>query len=309
MTLSAAQLELRKHAIGSSEIGAIAGLNPWRGPLDVWLSKTGRDDRDQNMQQSLGHYLEPIIARIYRDKLEDEIELVPGTSMLSEEEPWVVVTPDYHVLSKVRNTRLLEIKNVGWRVAHHWQSDRAPDYVFAQAQYQMRGTGIDVADVAALLGGRDFYVITLPYEKDFADALSEIARVFLVDYVLPDKPPPPDATDGWKEYVAKRFPRHTSDQMLTASEGLEKLVGELRQIRKDQDLAESRRTELETQIKNAIGENCGLRGDGWQITWKAPAQGTVSWKNVAEALKPAAELIEQHRSQPARRFLLTEKDR
>lgn len=44
MTISPAQLELRKKHLGASDIPAILGLNPYRTPADVWLIKTGQVD-------------------------------------------------------------------------------------------------------------------------------------------------------------------------------------------------------------------------------------------------------------------------
>ena len=308
MSLTAEDLALRKHGIGSSEIAAIAGLNPWRGPMDVWLAKTGRDHSESNLAQDLGHYLEPVIAQMYVDKLQDErVNLCKGNTIVCEREPWMVATPDYLVFSESENTRLLEIKNVGWRVAPHWESDRAPDYVFAQVQHQMHVVGLERSDVCALLGGRDFFVIPVAYDRAFADALSEIARVFMVEHVQPDKPPPVDASESWKRYVAERFPRQRKDTLDPATPEVEKLVGELRGVKAEESALETRRDELETKLKALIGDRAGYAGDGWYVSWKAPAQGTVSWKSVAEALNPSEELIAKHRSAPSRRLLLQEK--
>ena len=40
--LTAEQIELRKTGVGSSDIGAVAGLSPYASPLDVWLQNRER---------------------------------------------------------------------------------------------------------------------------------------------------------------------------------------------------------------------------------------------------------------------------
>lgn len=39
MPLSPEQHAIRRGGISGSEIAAVAGLNPWAGPIDVWRSK------------------------------------------------------------------------------------------------------------------------------------------------------------------------------------------------------------------------------------------------------------------------------
>ena len=35
-------LDARRNGIGGSDVAAVLGANPWRTPLEVWLSKTGQ---------------------------------------------------------------------------------------------------------------------------------------------------------------------------------------------------------------------------------------------------------------------------
>ena len=44
MTITEKQLAARDSGLGSSEIAAILGRDPWRTAWDVWAVKTGRAD-------------------------------------------------------------------------------------------------------------------------------------------------------------------------------------------------------------------------------------------------------------------------
>src|SRR5262249_37062474 len=63
VSLTAAQMELRRSATGSSEIAAVAELNPYAGPFDIYLEK--RDEAPPRVLTDrlwLGEKKEPLLA-------------------------------------------------------------------------------------------------------------------------------------------------------------------------------------------------------------------------------------------------------
>lgn len=71
--LSAEQKELRRNYLGSSDLPAILGLDPFRSRLDVWYEKTGRvKDFDGNRATLLGNLFEEPLIRF--------VEIVTGAT-------------------------------------------------------------------------------------------------------------------------------------------------------------------------------------------------------------------------------------
>ena len=63
--------ELRRSGVGGSDVSAILGMNPWRGPFDVWLEKTGAVDQfGENPAMMRGRLFEPAIANWYSEVTE-----------------------------------------------------------------------------------------------------------------------------------------------------------------------------------------------------------------------------------------------
>lgn len=298
MTLTAEQLEIRKRGLGSSDIAAVCGLNPWRKPIDVFLEKTGRSESSApTMRTRIGHALEAQIAQLYAD--DHQAVLDPGTTVVSEREPWLVATPDFIAMDIERRPTIVEIKVVGARVAHHW-SDGLPDYVLAQILHQQRVTGIHLGVCAALIGGTDYQTFDCPYLQEVSDDLAEIAREFWHEHVLKDIAPPIDASDSWRSYVARKFPVELRP-ILPANEEAEAIAKRLALARAKESAAAEERAECETALKLLIGDSAGLRGSDWQATWKRRA-GSPQWKRIAEELGAPTDLIEKHRAEPVRMF-------
>ena len=58
-------LARRRTGIGGSDVGAICGVDPFRGPLDVYLEKIGANEEEFNANMDAGIRLEPIVKDLY----------------------------------------------------------------------------------------------------------------------------------------------------------------------------------------------------------------------------------------------------
>jgi len=73
---SHADILARRAWVGASEVSAIAGVNPYAGPLDVYLSKVldGADllrhahRLDRELPIRIGNALEPTMLRLYEER-------------------------------------------------------------------------------------------------------------------------------------------------------------------------------------------------------------------------------------------------
>lgn len=309
--LTAEQHAIRATGVSASEIAAIAGLNPFASPIDVWLQKPTPEreaiipEEDPFGPSDVGNVLEPAVLELYSKRTGNKTERC-ATTLRHPALEWALATPD----AFVDPNHLVEIKCVGPRMASDW-SEGPPSYVYCQALWQMLVTDAQVVDVAALFGPTEYPQIW-PVARDdelIAD-LVDIGRRFWFEHVLTNIPPPQQPDEDRTEYLAKRFRQLRGDYLELQDEDLAKLEELHRQERAATvaaDGAELRRDGLRNDIRELIGEYAGVRlPDGGRYDWKAPAGGSVAYKAIAEALAPfgkiPADILAAHTSRPQRRF-------
>lgn len=85
MAITPAQLEARKNFIGSSDIAAILGLNPYATAWDVWCDKVGLEKKDQGdmSKARFGTRMEPVLREWLADELGRPVVECKETAMHS----------------------------------------------------------------------------------------------------------------------------------------------------------------------------------------------------------------------------------
>lgn len=308
--LTPEQLKKRKAGIGSSDIAAVAGLNPWRKPIDVFLEKTGRSSSAGTIQTRVGDTVEGAIATLYQQDRPCTFLAMPEPTVVRE--PWEIATPDRIAVASphdgapidLTHRRIVEIKMVGARVAHHWTEESPPDYVLAQVLWQLHVLKVERGDIAALIGGTDFRIYDVAFASEVAEALAEIAKTFWHENVLKDIPPAVDSSESWKRYVAERWPRSTGE-IVQAPDEAEVVARRLVAAKLALVEAEACYDQAANEMKAMLQERAGFRGAGWTCTWKNTASGAPDYKALCEALGATEEQIENYRRPGARRFLFT----
>jgi putative phage-type endonuclease len=277
--LTKEERELRRRAIGASEIGAIAGLNPWQSALDVWLLKTGRaEERPDNERSRMGKRIEGLIAEWYCEEVRASRYDKP-TTQVHPSEPWMIASPDLVTSAGPNADRLCEIKLVGFRVSPHWRSGGdlvIPAYVTSQVLWQMLVTGIRLCDVAVWFGvDRDQqHIIDAPWMDDIAAELQQIGRDFWKRNVLGDIPPPIEATESWRAYLDELWPRNERPGIAEASDEADGWAQRFLTAKALEQEASAEKLEAEIQLKSLIGDLDGIQRTGkWRATWKANVQG------------------------------------
>ena len=216
----------KSFGIGASEISAVAGLNPYASPWDVWLRKTGQaSDEPENEPMEWGHRLEPAIRQKYVDQTGATV-IVPPESMYHPQTTWARATPDGIVARTIGGIfdptvracwqHLLQCKNVGGWVEKSW-TDAPPVYVQLQEQWELYVTGLARADVAALIGGNQFRVYTVHREQRVIDDLVTIAADFWRK-VETRTPPPVDESDACREHFESKYAKSDAVELVADGE-------------------------------------------------------------------------------------------
>jgi len=193
MTLSASQIEVRRKFVGSSDAAALCGEDPYKTPLDVYLTKVYETTDITSDAIVVGDLLEPMLI--------DYAEKVLGISF--ERSVWF----DNGKLSA--NLDAIQWSCEGEGESHveakttslqdGWGEESVPNDVPAkvliQCHHQFHCAGTNIAYVPVLLGGIGGLKLKL-YRVERNDRLVESVvercESFWDKYVTPMIPPPGD---------------------------------------------------------------------------------------------------------------------
>lgn len=171
-------LAARRTGIGSSDAAAICGMSPWQTAWELYLDKKGElPDRDPTPAMLWGLRLEPALADAYCAERKG-VELAKLKDIVRHPlHHWMIANPD----RVCDDGRLVELKTASSFVASEWGepgTDQIPEVYLIQVQHQMAVTGADLCDVAALIGGQDFRIYTVPRSEKVIARLIEIEGDF-----------------------------------------------------------------------------------------------------------------------------------
>jgi putative phage-type endonuclease len=297
-------LKVRESGIGSSEVATIVGLNPWETPYQLWRRKIGLDaPKQENFAMKAGHYLEDAVAQFWHDETgRDIIKASAGDWIIRDNDrPFLQVSPDRTFwLGESRSPSdkgILECKTTQMSI----DGDDLPKHWFCQVMYQLGVAGYTQGSIAWLCSGREFGYKNLDFVPDFYGWLIEEVERFWVDNVQGHKEPEPTNVSD----ILLKFNRHTDGKIVETSEEIFEVYQNLKEVRRELDAIEARKTELEDKIKLAFGDAEGLSFGGQTIaTWKAPKPSSKFDAKAFQAAHPDLTREFTVPTQGARRFLL-----
>jgi len=295
-----AWLEERRKGICATDIAAISGIHPYKTALEVYVEKTEGTDKDLSDNEAVewGLRLEEVIATKYAES--HGVELTDCGLVVHPDTDWRRATPDRLVVGEDRG---VEVKTAGIRQAARWgeeQTDQVPEEYLVQVAWQCATLGYDTWDIAVLLAGQEYREYRLHRDTELEAGLIQLGHDFWTDHVLKRIPPPLDGSDSARAYLLGRFPRNV-EPLLTATPEAEEWAGKLREAKDRIAEAEADEARAKQELMAIIGDHDGIEGDFGKIYWRLQA-GRASWKSIAEALNPPAELIEKHTGPGTRVF-------
>jgi putative phage-type endonuclease len=300
-------LEVRKGGIGSSEVATIVGLNPWETPYQLWRRKTGLDaPKAENAAMRNGHHLEDAVSRMWSDA-NPAREVIKRSAIdwiiRDNDRPYLQVSPDRTFwLGESRSPEakgILEIKTTRMKV----DPEDLPKYWFCQVQYQLGVAGYQQGSLAWLSAGMgfDFGFKDLQFVPDFYDWLVEEIERFWTDNIKGGKEPEAVSVQD----VMLKYNRHTDGKTIECSDEVFEAYKQLKDVRKELDAIEERKSSLEETIKMAFLDAEALSYGGETIaTWKAPKASAKFDAKAFQAAHPDLAKEFTTMQQGARRFLL-----
>lgn len=148
--LTLEDLQDRQHYLCASDVPAILGLCPHRGPWDVWLSKTRPPEEPHNTpEQMLGHTLEPVLALLYAAR--EGVATSPAPRLYRD--GWMACTPDFWTSGGWGlECKALAMPLEGWGIPG--TDDVREDYR-TQVEWSMMVAGVSRWDVVVAGMARD----------------------------------------------------------------------------------------------------------------------------------------------------------
>lgn len=199
-------LDHRKNGITGSDVAALIGADPRRGPLRVFNEKRGK--YRQHISTQLDHAarrgkaLEPLIGEIFSEETGYPLLPTPGL-IANRNEPWIRGTPDYiTIVPHLKKPAVVECKSRNSVSGMHegWTSDEPPDGPTIQTCWYMLTGGWQYGFIAGLVDDK-FHWFALERDEEFLQNLLTVAKRFYYEHLLPGIPPPPDALEGTTEML------------------------------------------------------------------------------------------------------------
>lgn len=299
-------LDIRKGGIGSSEVATIVGLNPWETPYQLWRRKTGLDaPKEENAAMRNGHHLEDAVSRMWNDATGREIIKRSAIDWIirDNDRPYLQVSPDRtYWLGESRSPEakgILEIKTTRMKV----DADSIPQYWFAQLQYQLGVAGYEQGSLAWLSAGQgfDFGYKDIKLVSSFFEWIIEEVSRFWTDCVQGGQEPNAISVKD----VLLKYNRHTDGKLIECSDEVFNAYLKLKEVRRELDSLEERKTALEDTIKMAFGDAEALTYGGDTIaTFKAPKPSAKFDAKAFQKDHPDLAKPYLQTQQGSRRFLL-----
>lgn len=289
MSTTKQRQQLIRRGVGASEVAAVAGLNPWKQPIDVWLSRFEPEDSGSSYLARRGQLLEPGLIKLLGEQL--GCQVVPNRkSVVCADDPLCFATPDGYVEGLP-----VDVKMPGPRTWHEWVDEDGdpivPVQYVCQIAWQTRATGKPRGLIAADLGDRLFFR-WLPRDPQLETMLVESVQEFWA-YVERKEPPPPQTDDTYAvgRYLDARHPRSGgqlvrigADQQ--ADNPIVSAAYEGIRARKNKKIAEERYHAAQTRAKELLADSPGFEIEGLgRLTWtNNKDREMIKWEKLAKQL-------------------------
>ncbi len=289
--------ERRRSSLGASEVAAALGLMPdgevYSRPIDIWLDKTGaeRVTPIARGRTEAGHRFEPVVRNWYRDLVRSDV--VESNTLRHPEHAWVTCTPDSLVMVDGAPKRNVQIKCVGARPSFSWPgmcsipdddgpfiinpSEGIPQYYRVQVEWEMGILHaihhVEETHLVALLGGTELRIYEVRRDQELWGALFEAASKFWFDHVVADVPPPPDGSEAFKKFLARRYPQAERADLEPMPREVEALARRYLKSREIEGRASDAKDLVANELRAAIGERAGFVGLGIKVVWRNTKKG------------------------------------
>jgi putative phage-type endonuclease len=272
-----AWLTARRELLTASDVAAVLGVDPRRGPLAVYCEKLGAPSAEETAWMKWGRRVEGAVADWYADDTGRTI-FDQGAYAIQRhpDVPWIGATLDRWQSARSSDktpspiadvqTGPLEAKAVAGFKAKEWREDPPLHYV-VQLQAQMACTGAQWGTLAALVGGLELVWKDILRSEDFLVAAYPKLEEFWMR-VQRREPPPADALPGTTEALKRLWPEPDGETVNLDNDALS-LVAKWEQKKVELVDLDDEATRVENDLRARMGSaTFGALPDGSYLTLK-----------------------------------------
>jgi putative phage-type endonuclease len=258
-------LILRHRGLGSSDVGAVLGLNRFKTAFQVWQEKRAPKPPEdiESPKARLGLLIEDDIAELYMEETGAKV-IRDNKIRFHPEHEFLFCNIDRLILPKDegQGRGILEIKSVGLFAWQTWEAEIPLSY-WAQVQHQMYVSGYRWGEFAVLVRETaEWTRIPFEYDKTYAENQAATCIKFWNENVLKGVPPDQVASDY-------EFAKTEPEKIVEAENEIVGYCTDLRMKRDEIGVLKGQAEELETKIKEAVGTAEILVSGGQTLaTWK-----------------------------------------
>lgn len=270
-------LAWRKKGIGGSDAATVAGLNPWRSPINVYLDKTtDQPPQEDNERMRVGRDLEDYVAKRFEEAIGARVRR-ENYLLQHPEHEFMLANLDRVLIGE---NAFLECKTTGSYSKSEWE-EGIPLHYELQCLHYMAVCGFDYGYIACLIGNEKFIYHKIERDEETINNLIAIEKDFWERYILGDEVPEPDGSNAYTEVIKKKY--HTSivesielndsfSEKFNRRDELEKYIKAMEQEKKQID------QEIQLEMKEC---EVAVLGDR-KVTWKTQSRDTVDSKRLKE---------------------------
>lgn len=281
-----AWLEHRTKGVGGSDMSAILGISHYATPLDIWLSKTGRNNPEKKDSWAIrkGNRMEGELRQWFKDT-HPELEVWDGTdlSLTSRNYPHMLASLDGYLYDPASESfGVLECKTANSYRAQDWRDDDGnpciPDYYLVQVQHYLAVTGWQWGYVIADTSGVEPLIIRFERDEEDIAAIVNAAQNFWWFVKSGEMPALSNAED-----VRKVYPEPVEElEDMSDDDDLYDLMQSYADAQSKAKQAEAKADSLKNQLIACIGPREGLSCGGYKATFK-----TVHRKGYTKVVEPS----------------------
>lgn len=277
-------LRLRQKGIGGSDAASIMGMNRWKSPVDIWLSKTVEIDAAGLEEQSevayWGNVLEDVVAKEFA--LRTGLKVRKRNAVLQHDEhDFILANIDREIVGKKIG---LECKTASAYKKEEWKDNEIPAEYIIQCQHYMAVTGYDAWYIACLVGGNTFIYKLIERDDEFIEMLMKSEVEFWNSYVVPNIMPPVDGSESSSIALDTLYPTAEKGSEITLSAHENELLIERRSLVAMKEQCDDRIKEIDNQIKAAMGESESAVGANFAVKWSNSSRTTIDSKRLKAEL-------------------------
>ena len=279
-------LKHRQAGIGGSDASCIAGLNPWKSAIQLYMDKKEENPQEQkSLRMELGNRLEGLVAELFTEETGLKVRNVNGI-LKNDKYPYALANIDRAIVGE---KAFLECKTTNSYALKEWE-EGVPAHYEIQCLHYMAITGATHCYIAALIGNSDFIWHKIERDQETIDYLMQIEKDFWENNIEKDVVPMPDGSDAYSEYLKKKYDKSNGQviELHLLENGVDKL-NRYDEIVTDIKALESEKKLIEQEIQLYMEEFEVAKIGDRKVTWKSSSRNTIDSKKLKAEMPDIAQ--------------------